>query len=337
MRNSEDLKSEKGLSPPVDDQANVHVYHDWAAVQAYYDPRFVVPQFFGANAASGHAPHPYMWGPPPQQMMSSYGPPYAAIYSHGGVYANPGVPLAPIVNAEAPSKSSGNTEQSLMKKLKGFDGLAMSIGNNNADNGGGVANQTDSQSTETDNSSDGSNSNTDKSSDRHAQKRYHRQEKPRIDGDGNINGTHTILSPVGKESDALGGNEVRNPSGMLVKAIVPQPCSAMPNETWLQNEREVKRQRRKQSNRESARRSRLRKQAETEELARRVEALTAENLSLKSEMDRLNEISEQLKLENAALSNPTDEIIGDGISNKTVADSKLLDANASSARSLVLT
>ena len=30
-------------------------------------------------------------------------------------------------------KSSGNAEKGLLKKLKGFDGLAMSIGNGNAD------------------------------------------------------------------------------------------------------------------------------------------------------------------------------------------------------------
>ncbi|XP_056688629.1 transcriptional activator TAF-1-like [Spinacia oleracea] len=48
-----------------------------------------------------------------------------------------------------------------------------------------------------------------------------------------------------------------------------------------QNERELKRERRKQSNRESARRSRLRKQAE-EELVRRVESLSAENMALKT-------------------------------------------------------
>lgn len=34
---------------------------------------------------------------------------------------------------ETPTKSSGNTDQGLIKKLKGFDGLAMSIGNGNSD------------------------------------------------------------------------------------------------------------------------------------------------------------------------------------------------------------
>ena len=53
------------------------------------------------------------------------------------------------------------------------------------------------------------------------------------------------------------------------------------------DERELKRQRRKQSNRESARRSRLRKQAECEELGGRVDALSTENITLRAELDRL--------------------------------------------------
>ena len=41
------------------------------------------------------------------------------------------------LSAETPTKSSGNTDQGLMKKLKGFDGLAMSIGNGDAENAEG--------------------------------------------------------------------------------------------------------------------------------------------------------------------------------------------------------
>lgn len=42
-------------------------------------------------------------------------------------------------------------------------------------------------------------------------------------------------------------------------------------------------------------------QAETEELAVKVQALNSENMTLKSEMNKLMECSEKLKLENAAL------------------------------------
>jgi len=82
--------------------------------------------------------------------------------------------------------------------------------------------------------------------------------------------------------------------------IVP-PHTGGPADLSIKDERELKREKRKQSNRESARRSRLRKQVETEELATQVESLTAENTSLRSEIGRLTESSEQLRLENSAL------------------------------------
>uniref|UniRef100_A0A804INM4 BZIP domain-containing protein n=2 Tax=Musa acuminata TaxID=4641 RepID=A0A804INM4_MUSAM len=74
-----------------------------------------------------------------------------------------------------------------------------------------------------------------------------------------------------------------------------------PSDIWLQDERELKRQRRKQSNRESARRSRLRKQAEYEELAQRAEALREDNASLRAELTRINKDYEHLLSQNTLL------------------------------------
>ena len=67
------------------------------------------------------------------------------------------------------------------------------------------------------------------------------------------------------------------------------------------DERELKRQRRKQSNRESARRSRLRKQAECEELGSRVGSLTEENEKLKTEVKRLTTQCQALSSDNTML------------------------------------
>ena len=71
-------------------------------------------------------------------------------------------------------------------------------------------------------------------------------------------------------------------------------------EVWM-DERELKRQRRKQSNRESARRSRLRKQAECEELGGRVDALSTENVTLRAELERLKETCGALETDNTCL------------------------------------
>ena len=70
----------------------------------------------------------------------------------------------------------------------------------------------------------------------------------------------------------------------------------------------------------------MRKQAEAEELAIRVQSLTAENMTLKSEINKLMENSEKLKLENAALMeklnneqlSPTEEVSLGKIDDKRV-------------------
>ncbi|KAH7519518.1 hypothetical protein FEM48_Zijuj08G0045000 [Ziziphus jujuba var. spinosa] len=364
-------KSEKSSSPVTQDQTNhagqtnVHVYPDWAAMQAYYGPRVSLPPYYNSAVASGHAPHPYMWGPP-QTMMPPYGAPYAAIYSHGSVYAHPvplgshgqGVPSSPAavtpLSMELPTKSAGNTDKGLIKKLRGFDALAMSIGNGNVENAEGGAEQRLSQSTETEGSSDGSGENT--AGTNQVRRKRSREGTPttvirevvNIDfqviliksiakelqpglrefGDEKAEKQATPVSI--KEVNAVSDMEIGatvSPAGVSGKLVtpvvspgngmttalelrnaskisptsVPQNCAVLPSESWLHNERELKRERRKQSNRESARRSRLRKQAETEELARKVDALNAENVSLKSEMNRLTENSEKIRLENAKL------------------------------------
>ncbi|CAN6286435.1 unnamed protein product [Urochloa humidicola] len=81
---------------------------------------------------------------------------------------------------------------------------------------------------------------------------------------------------------------------------------AMPSQhdialSQMQDERELKRERRKQSNRESARRSRLRKQQECEELAQKVTDLTAINGALRSELDQLKKACEDMEAENSQL------------------------------------
>ncbi|XP_020408534.1 transcription factor HBP-1a isoform X4 [Zea mays] len=77
------------------------------------------------------------------------------------------------------------------------------------------------------------------------------------------------------------------------------PAGSARGDQW--DERELKKQKRKQSNRESARRSRLRKQAECEELGQRAEALRSENSSLRAELERIRKEYEQLLSQNASL------------------------------------
>ncbi|CAI7880725.1 unnamed protein product [Closterium sp. NIES-53] len=76
----------------------------------------------------------------------------------------------------------------------------------------------------------------------------------------------------------------------------------MSSDLWVHSDdREVKKQRRKQSNRESARRSRLRKQAECEDLMGRVRALTDENQTIRVELQRMQEECHKMAQQNALL------------------------------------
>ncbi|KAF8113788.1 hypothetical protein N665_0045s0032 [Sinapis alba] len=315
MGNNEEpkaTKSDKPSSSPAD-QTNVHVYPDWAAMQAYYGARVAMPPYYNSAmpAASGHPPPPpYMWNP--QHMMSPYGTPYAAVYTHPGIpmgsqprvqkgpsLTTPGTPL----NIDTPTKSTGNTDNGLMKKLKEFDGLAMSLGNGNPPENNGDGHKRSRNSSETEGSTDGSDENT-TGADEPKLKRS-REGTPTKDEKRHLVQSSSFCSV----SPTSGDNGVKPFQRAIISpgvsansnSFMSQSLAMVPPETWLQNERELKRERRKQSNRESARRSRLRKQAETEELARKVEALTAENMALRSELNQLNEKSDKLRGANATL------------------------------------
>ncbi|KNA08201.1 hypothetical protein SOVF_164610 [Spinacia oleracea] len=350
MGSSDNVKSPKSekTSPPATEHNGVHMYPDWAAMQAYYGPRVALPPYFNSAVAPGHPPPPYMWGPP-QPMVPPYGAPYAAIYAPGGVYAHPAIPLAsqahgqevappavsePLVatplSMDTPAKSPKNADKGFIKKLKGFNGLAMSIGNGNTEKTEGDVENRLSQSAESEGSSNGSDGNYTEDADDNKRKRS--REGTPISVEAEKTEIKAVLPPPADKvlgipvtsANAVAGQvmgtvvspgvattlELRNP-GVTVKgnsSPVSSPNGVVSSEAWLQtqpvqtqNERELKRERRKQSNRESARRSRLRKQAETEELARRVESLSAENMALKSEVNLLVENSQKLRLENAAL------------------------------------
>ncbi|KAL5727219.1 Common plant regulatory factor [Ranunculus cassubicifolius] len=307
-------KSEKASSP-VQEQNNMHAYPNWAAVQAYYGPGPGVnlpPQYFNPAVASGHPPHPFMW----PQMMSPYGTPYAAMYPPGGVYghppflgpstqapANSSCPVASEVTAATPlsmatpTKSSSSSKgQSLLKRLKGANGNAVS-------NSGSSA-ASHSEDCRTEGSSAGSD---DKSTEKGDQ--THKKKKCE---DVPSTGKHVnALSVYGGASNATSSmapglamvpsGVVPSPSGKTGKIVEGQSQGAIPSAHLTKDERELKRERRKQSNRESARRSRLRKQAEAEELSVKVASLNAENLTLRTEINQLKDNSEKLRVENESL------------------------------------
>ncbi|KAF9593059.1 hypothetical protein IFM89_020066 [Coptis chinensis] len=320
-------------SSPAPEQANVHVYPDWAAYQAYYGAGVTLPPPYFNSSVPGHPPHPYMWGPQP--MMPPYGTPYAAMYAHGGVYHHPSVsvgshahggPSSPAVavasplSIAAPCKSTSNKEDGLLKKkMKGPDGLAGSTGTGNEGNAAGTHSEEDG----TEASSNGSDGNTE-AGDGQVQRKGSRDGTPPRGKEGKVNPQEASNKSLGISGAPFetGGKQLEtvfplrmapalemmaSSTGKRKTTVPPAPAAALPahdglpSEPRMKDERVIKREKRKQSNRESARRSRLRKQVESEELALKVDSLNVENLALRSEINRLTENSKKLRIENTAL------------------------------------
>ncbi|GAA0146520.1 hypothetical protein LIER_06453 [Lithospermum erythrorhizon] len=323
MGTREESNTTKSSKPASSTQETptMPAYPDWASsMQAYYGGGAPPPYF----ASTAPTPHPYMWaGQHP--LMPPYGTPvpYPAMYPPGGVYAHPNMtmtPGMPQVTAEPELKGSESKEKATSKRSRatsgdpsGDDGKAGETGVKAVGESGKVAsgsgNDGATQSAESgdDGSSDASEDNHDYSA---TKKGSFNQMLAEGANAQNTTSYHTSV-PALPISSMPGTNlnigmDLWNPFAAASGAVKMLPNSSggpagMMTDQWIPDERELKRQKRKQSNRESARRSRLRKQAECEELQHRVENLSSENRTLRDELERLSEECGKLISENNSI------------------------------------
>ncbi|KAI3412353.1 uncharacterized protein J3R85_017481 [Psidium guajava] len=302
-------------------------YPDWSSpMQAYYGPGGTPPPFFASTVASpGPHPHPYLWGSQ-HPLIPPYGTPmpYPTIYSP---YAHPNMaptPVAAQTNVEPDGKGADGRDGSSAKKSKGTPGNGGLVGRKAADvvkatSGSGNDGASQSGDSGSEGSSDGDEDNS---------QQEFAAGKPVVPTPAtNLN----IGMDLWNASSAGGAAKIRQNPGAASSTLVP--TGMMPDQ-WVQDERELKRQKRKQSNRESARRSRLRKQAECEELQGRVETLSNENRTLRDELHRLSEECEKLTSENSAIKEELTRLCGpDAVANLEQNSTSVLKSQGSEENS----
>jgi len=253
-------KSDK-TSPPPKEQPPIYPYPDWSALQAYYGPGMMPPPYY---SAPGHAPQPYMWAPQP--IMPPYGAPF--MYPHGGAYSHhPAMPFVPQhMSTESPAKSATEKEnKSTMRKQKEVNCFAMSAAN-------GITEKASSEESDDRKNETGvtvvqkrkQSSADEPMSDTKSNKKGSSWK------DGEASGPSKVTSEIGEIGEITVKPLTALPAYCSAPAVNPT-ASAVSNSTipsslntvtdlWYKDEKEMKREKRKQSNRESARRSRLRKQ-----------------------------------------------------------------------------
>ncbi|KAI4314874.1 hypothetical protein L6164_027740 [Bauhinia variegata] len=296
-------------------------YADWSSsMQAYYGPGATPPSFFASTVASP-TPHPYLWGSQ-HPLIPPYGTPvpYPAIYPPGGVYAHPSMVTTQNTvppNTELDGKGPDGKDRSSAKKLKG---TSTNVGPKEGENGkagSGSGNDGISQSESgSEESSDASDENTNQQESAANKKGSFDQmlvEGANAQSNSSVPGKPVVSMPATNLNIRM--DLYATPVGAEAAKMRHNQSGASPAAPSM-DERELKRQKRKQSNRESARRSRLRKQAECEELQKRVETLGTENQTLRDELQRLSEECEKLTSENNSIKEELEPLRGpDVVSN----------------------
>ncbi|CAN6585943.1 unnamed protein product [Malus baccata var. baccata] len=207
-------------------------------------------------------------------------------------------------------------DQDVTKKLKGLDGTAVRVGYDNpkeGDNGNLVLEASKSLEQNSDGLTDGNDGDT--KANHLTQRKNGSDSMQSAENDVKV---HTQVSPTEEEAKEVSTNvsgyappaagfvgvSLGSPYekiGVSTAFVASSAGAQLPFGTSVLDERQMKREKRKQANRESARRSRLRKQAEYEELVKTCESLNEEKIALQSKMEELKGDSETLRLENAAL------------------------------------
>ncbi|KAF7135198.1 hypothetical protein RHSIM_Rhsim08G0112800 [Rhododendron simsii] len=260
-------------------------------IRAYYGAG--APPFYATTAASP-SPHPYMWGSQ-HPFIPPYGTPvpYPPLYAPGGVYAGPNMAMVPNMgqtNVALEGNVPSGKDPGANKKSKGTSRNTGLIGGKGGENGkeasgSGYDGATQSAESGSEGSSDASDENNSQeyagiaskkgSFDQMLEDGANAQNKAAgpnlqasVPGNSVVSSVPAANVNMGMDlwsASPAGAEAVKMRPGPPGVGTTVAPATLAGREgirtnQWTQDDRELKRQKRKQSNRESARRSRLRKQ-----------------------------------------------------------------------------
>ncbi|KAF9611487.1 hypothetical protein IFM89_032457 [Coptis chinensis] len=316
------------------------VYPDWPAnMQAYFAGASTRPASFTAPDSS--APAPYHCG----SQQSNFGTPvpYSFIHPQGGLYSHPNIPVtAPSIRTRTERKVLTENYQSSINDLKGSSGNSKMVNMKSGESGlvalglktGSISQRAESERECSSNTSDEDMTEKGTSNRRSSDQMLAVGKNARKCATQDIgSGIEPSFSERGQAASSIPAFKPGNPEFDLHRASpagallntrpyasgVSQPvtpvtmvgCEGVVSGQWILDEHELKRQRRMQSNRESARRSRLKKQAEGEDLQTKVKKLNNENNTLKTELLRLAEECQNIEMENSSIMVDLKELYGE--------------------------
>ncbi|KAG5539586.1 hypothetical protein RHGRI_019952 [Rhododendron griersonianum] len=253
------------------------LFNNLICFQSYYAPEIPIPpSYLNSAIMAGHAPHHDAWAQPQ---------------------------TAPVSTQLFLSESM---DEGITKMLDRLDRVDMQIveGTHEVDGEGSINGA--SQSAEGDASSNRSDSHTSQSQgestsmgkqNADSDVEVNTQANSTAEGDANVASIDLTGITVAPEKPVDTSNG-KSETGITRSASFA--VAGLPLKASLQEQKQLKREKRKQANRESACRSRLKKQA-LDELMKRYETVKVENTALKSEINQLTEEVEKLKAENCAL------------------------------------
>lgn len=281
------------------------------SMQAYYGAGATLPPFF-TSAVASQTPHPYLWANQ-QSMMVPYGSSlqYPNFYQHGGFYAHPNTGVS-LTNIKA-EEVVADRKDSVSMKMSKENLLNMGLSSGQSGQSKKVASGSgyDAASQSAGSGSKGSSDASDEDANQREFSVITKKSFSQMLADVSAPEKPTVPVPATKLNNEMDSCNTFSDGAAPTKTkpVVSSVSSQVPSATRVgydgihdvQDERELKRLRRKQSNRDSARRSKLRKQAECDELQAKVEKMSNENHTLADELNSLAKQCEQLTSENETI------------------------------------